>query len=81
MSMIHILTVPVSFIIIRNYITDTLSMEHAGYWQGLTKISDTYLMFITMSLSVYYLPRLSEIKDDLKLKKKYLMAINLLSLS
>ena len=70
MSMIHILTVPVSFIIIRNYITDTLSMEHAGYWQGLTKISDTYLMFITMSLSVYYLPRLSEIKDDLKLKKE-----------
>jgi polysaccharide transporter, PST family len=70
MSMIHILTVPVSFIIIRNYITDTLSMDHAGYWQGLTKISDTYLMFITMSLSVYYLPRLSEIKDDLKLKKE-----------
>lgn len=70
MSMIHILTVPVSFIIIRNYITDTLSLEDAGYWQGLTKISDTYLMFITMSLSVYYLPRLSEIKDDLKLKKE-----------
>lgn len=70
MSMIHILTVPVSFIIIRNYITDTLSLNEAGYWQGLTKISDTYLMFITMSLSVYYLPRLSEIKDDLKLKKE-----------
>ncbi|WP_419955641.1 O-antigen translocase [Neobacillus niacini] len=70
MSMIHILTVPVSFIIIRNYITDTLSLEEAGYWQGLTKISDTYLMFITMSLSVYYLPRLSEIKDNLKLKKE-----------
>jgi polysaccharide transporter, PST family len=70
MSMIHILTVPVSFIIIRTYIGDTLSPEDAGYWQGLTKISDTYLMFITMSLSVYYLPRLSEIKDDLKLKKE-----------
>lgn len=70
MSMIHILTVPVSFIIIRSYITNTLSSEDAGYWQGLTKISDTYLMFITMSLSVYYLPRLSEIKDDLKLKKE-----------
>jgi polysaccharide transporter, PST family len=70
MSMIHILTVPVSFIIIRKYITETISLEDAGYWQGLTKISDTYLMFITMSLSVYYLPRLSEIKDDLKLKKE-----------
>jgi polysaccharide transporter, PST family len=70
MSMIHILTVPVSFIIIRTYIGDTLSQDEAGYWQGLTKISDTYLMFITMSLSVYYLPRLSEIKDDLKLKKE-----------
>jgi polysaccharide transporter, PST family len=70
MSMIHILTVPVSFIIIRNYITDTLSLEDAGYWQSITKISDTYLMFITMSLSVYYLPRLSEIKDNLKLKKE-----------
>lgn len=61
---------PVSQILVRNYLTMHLSLDDAGYWQAVTKISDVYLMVITTSLSTYYLPRLSEIKDKCELKKE-----------
>jgi polysaccharide transporter, PST family len=78
MAVIHIITAPVSFIIIRNYITHTLSLEDAGYWNSIVRISDTYLMFITMTLSVYYLPRLAEIKDNYLLKKEIINGYKLI---
>ena len=37
-------------ILLRNYIIQTISIENAGYWQGITRISDLYLSFITMTL-------------------------------
>lgn len=70
---------------IRTYIINHLSIEEAGYWQGIVKISDIYLSVITTTLGIYYLPRLSEIKDNLELRKeifkgyKFLMPITILS--
>jgi PST family polysaccharide transporter len=64
------LAFPVSQIFIRNYISDNISINAAGYWQGVWKISEVYLLLITTSLSVYYLPRLSEIKDIKELRKE-----------
>ena len=53
---------------IRDFIIRHISIESAGYWQGITRISDLYLTFITTTLSMYYLPRLSELnkKEDIK---------------
>jgi len=70
MAITSALTVPVSQIIARNYIADHLSLDAAGFWQGIAKISDVYLLIITSSLSVYYLPRLSEIKNNSDLRKE-----------
>lgn len=70
MAITSVLTVPVSHLIIRNYIGDNLSWDDAGYWQGIWYISTMYLMVITTSLSVYYLPKLSEIQDNQELKKE-----------
>jgi PST family polysaccharide transporter len=53
---------------IRNYIIQHVSIAAAGYWQGITKISEIYLMFITTTLSIYYLPKLSELKSKLDIK-------------
>ncbi|MCG3713219.1 O-antigen translocase [Aliarcobacter butzleri] len=61
---------PVSFLIIRNHIGENLGWDSAGYWQGIWYISSMYLMVVTTSLSVYYLPRLSEIQDKTELKKE-----------
>lgn len=70
MAITSVLTVPVAQILIRNHIADTISIDAAGYWQGVWKISDVYLMIITTSLSVYYLPRLSELKNRQDLRKE-----------
>lgn len=72
MAVISVFTVPVSQLIIRNFIADKISLDAAGYWQGIWKISDVYLTLITGTLSVYYLPRLSEIKDNKELRKEIL---------
>jgi len=70
MAITSALTVPVSHLIVRNYIGENLSWDDAGYWQGIWYISTMYLMLVTTSLSVYYLPKLSEIQDNAELKKE-----------
>lgn len=72
MAITSVLTLTISQIIIRNYIGENLSWNQAGYWQGIYYISSIYLMIITTSLSVYYLPKLSSIKDKIELKKEIL---------
>lgn len=59
---------PTSQLIVRNMLITTFSAEEAGLWQGVTKISDYYLAFISTVLSVYYLPRLSEIVHKKELR-------------
>lgn len=70
MAFISAATVPVSQMIVRGYLIKNFSIDSAGYWEGMNRISGLYLMFITTSFSVYYLPRLSEIKDNPTLKSE-----------
>jgi PST family polysaccharide transporter len=70
MSVISSLVLPSIQLIVRNKIIREFSITEAGYWQGVTRISDYYLTFITTVLSVYYLPRLSEISDKGELRKE-----------
>lgn len=60
--------VPLSRIIIRNYLGNTLGWEAAGYWEAMWRISGAYLMLVTTTFGLYYLPRLSEIKEIAELK-------------
>lgn len=55
--------VPVSHILIRNHLGETLGWDAAGYWEAIWRLSAAYLMLVTTTLSVYYLPKLSELKD------------------
>lgn len=66
-------TVPISHLLVRNYIGENLGWEAAGYWQAMWYLSTMYLMVVTTTLSVYYLPRLSEIKDKIELRKELLL--------
>jgi len=70
MTMTSSIMTPLTLLFIRNYIGTHLSWKDAGYWQGIWTISEVYLTFITSSLAVYYLPKLSEIKIDGELKKE-----------
>ncbi|MCG3705718.1 O-antigen translocase [Aliarcobacter butzleri] len=70
MTITSVIAAPVSFLIIRNHIGGNLGWDSAGYWQGIWYISSMYLLVITTSLSVYYLPKFSEIYDKDELKKE-----------
>lgn len=64
------LAVPISQIIVRNYVAHTLSWQEAGYWQGIMKLSNNYAILIDATLSIYYLPKLSGIKFVSELNKE-----------
>jgi PST family polysaccharide transporter len=61
---------PFTQLIIRDTIIKQHSVDEAGYWQAVTKISDYYLAFITTVLGVYYMPRLSEIRDKAEMRRE-----------
>lgn len=68
MGLTTALTVPVSYMLIRDHLATNLGLTAAGYWQASWKISEIYLMLVTTTLSVYYLPRLAEIRTAPELK-------------
>lgn len=68
MGLTSALTMPVTFMLIRDHLANTLGLTAAGYWQASWKISEIYLMLVTTTLSVYYLPRLAEIRTAPELK-------------
>ena len=61
-------------LLLRGNVISQLSLEQAGWWEGMNRISNMYLMVITSSFSVYYLPRLSEIQDRYGLKREIFKA-------
>lgn len=63
---------PAMQFLVRDRIINKFSLIDAGCWQAVTRISDYYLAFITTVLSVYYLPRLSEINSKTELRKEIL---------
>jgi PST family polysaccharide transporter len=70
MSIISILVVPTSTLLIRKYIFTNFTPNEAGYIQGVWSISGSYLAIVTTTLSIYYLPTLSEIKTNWELRKE-----------
>ncbi|MDP2007015.1 MAG: O-antigen translocase [Rubrivivax sp.] len=61
------LVVPIGQILIRDQIAGQLGWDTAGLWQALCRISETHLLLLTSTLSVYFLPRFSEIKSGREL--------------
>lgn len=53
--------VPVAQILIRNHLINEFGIEFAGYWEAMWRLSSAYLLLVTTTLGVYYLPRLSEL--------------------
>lgn len=70
--------VPVSHILIRTHLADTLGIEAAGYWEAMWRLSGAYLMLVTTTLSLYYLPKLSELKEPAEIKKEILQGYKII---
>lgn len=70
MAIVTAVAMPLSQLLIRDHLVNTFGWNDAGMWQAVTRISDMYLMIITTTLTVYYLPRLAEITDTQILRKE-----------
>lgn len=70
---------PISSIIIRNNIISSVSLFDAGLYEFVFRISGAVIMFFTLTISTYYLPRISEINNKkellLEVKKTYIIVI------
>lgn len=63
MTLTSALMLPIAQLVLRNYLSAEFGWEEVGYWQAVSHVSDAYLLFITMVISVYYLPVLSGTND------------------
>ncbi|HET8884828.1 MAG TPA: O-antigen translocase [Salinimicrobium sp.] len=70
MALISALLVPVAYIFVRNYIIDNQTATEAGYWEAMNRISEYYLMFITTLMTLYVLPRFSEIHSNKEFRRE-----------
>ena len=78
MALTSAATVPVSHMLVRNHLGETLGWEAAGYWEAMWRLSAAYLMFVTTTLGVYYLPRLSELKDPQAIKNEIIQGYKII---
>lgn len=66
------LMMPLAQMVIREGLARQLGWSNAGLWQALWRISETHLMLLTTTLSLYFLPRFSEIRHAAELRAEVL---------
>lgn len=62
--------VPLAQMLIRHHLIQVFGGAEAGYWEAMSRLSSAYLLMITTTLGVYYLPRLSELKSGQAIKRE-----------
>jgi len=70
MALVSAVCVPLSQMVIRSYLTYEYGLTYAGYWEAMVRLSAAYLMLVTTTLGVYYLPRLSELSKVQEIKSE-----------
>lgn len=70
MALTSAVCVPISHIFVRDHLAATFGWEAAGYWEAMWRLSSAYLMLVTTTLSVYYLPKLSELKTSVSITQE-----------
>lgn len=59
---------------VRYIIVDNFSLDYAGYWEALWKISTYFLMISMLPMSIYYIPKFSAVHDTSAIKTLLLEA-------
>jgi O-antigen/teichoic acid export membrane protein len=85
MSLISAVCIPVSLLIIKQIIIKNISVNDAGIYEGMLKISNIYLGIISTTLTFYFLPRFSsstenEINREIILSQKIIIPFSIIAL-
>jgi len=70
-----ILASNITIMFIRNNLINELSVQDAGYWQGIWALSQVALSLVTMSLTTYLLPTISGLSLKVEITKELRQAI------
>lgn len=70
MSLLAGFGAPLAQMLIRDRLIDRLGFDSAGQWQTVSRISDFYLSFIVSVLSIYFMPKLSELVSHAEIRKE-----------
>lgn len=70
MALVSAIVIPLTSLLIRNVLITEISLDAAGNWEAVNRISGFYMMFFSAGLSMYYLPKLSELNTDDEFKKE-----------
>ncbi|MCX8565750.1 MAG: antigen flippase [Glomeribacter sp. 1016415] len=62
MAMTTSVTLPIAYVIMRELLATHHGWNEVGIWQGVSRVSEAYLQFITAPFTVYLLPMLSKQK-------------------
>lgn len=78
MALVSAICIPLSQMVIRTYLVHEYSATYAGYWEAMIRLSAAYLMLVTTTLGVYYLPRLSELNAIKEIKAEVYLGYKLI---
>jgi PST family polysaccharide transporter len=70
MSVVSGIVAPSLQLFVRTKLLQDYNAHTAGLWQANTRLSDYYLNFVYTVLGIYYLPRLSSLKEKDEIKKE-----------
>ena len=68
MALLSAIIAPLTLIVIRNFIVKTHSIEEAGIWDAVNRLSSFYMLFFSSGLSMYYMPKLASLQTDAEFK-------------
>lgn len=87
MALFSAICVPFTLLIVKRLIIQNISINDAGLYEGVLRISNIYLGIISSTLTFYFLPKLSHLKTNKSINSeifftlKYLIIASLLLLS
>ena len=70
MAIVSAISIPITQLAIRYIMVHKVGWDITGQWQAVWKISEVYLSVITLSLSTYFLPKLSSLKNMREIQKE-----------
>lgn len=70
MALLSAVIAPLTLIIIRNNIVAHYSIQEAGIWDAINRLSSFYMLFFSSGLSMYYMPKLASLQTDAEFKSE-----------
>jgi O-antigen/teichoic acid export membrane protein len=68
MALLSAVLVPLTLILIRDNIVFVHSIQEAGIWDGVNRLSSFYMLIFNTGISMYYMPKLASLKTDSEFK-------------